>query len=95
MILIVLDLAEDIEQENAHILMQIFMIQEELRKKGQVFTVDWIFIAVDFKNSHIVLLVSIDLISWGMEQRTCFAVPFELDLEGEETQTEIAYIEAV
>lgn len=95
MILIVLNLAKDIEQENAHILMQIFMIQEQLREKSQVFTVDWIFIAVDFKNSHTVLLISIDLIPWGMKQRTGFTVPFELDLKREETEAEIADIEAV
>lgn len=95
MILIVLNLTQDIEQENAHILMQIFMIQEQLRQKSQVFTVDWVFIAVDFKNSHTVLLITIDLIPWRMEQRTGFAVPFELDLKREETQAEIADIEAV
>lgn len=75
--------------------MQIFMIQEKLWQKGQVFTVDWVFIAVDFKNSHIVLLISVDLIPWRMEQRTGFTVAFELDLEREETQAEIADIEAV
>lgn len=95
MILIVLNLTQDIEQENAHILMQIFMIQEQLRQKSQVFTVDWVFIAIDFKNSHTVLLITIDLIPWGMEQRAGFTVPFELDLKREETQAEIADIEAV
>lgn len=75
--------------------MQIFVVQEQLREESQVFAVDRIFIAVDFKHGHTVLLVSVDLIPWGMKQRTGLAVPFELDLQREETQAEIADIEAV
>ena len=92
MILIVLNFAKHIEQENTHILMQVFMIQKQLRQKRQVFTIDRVFIAIDFKNSHTVLLISIDIIPRGMKERTALTMPFELDLQCEETEAEIADI---
>jgi len=75
--------------------MQIFMIQEKLRQKGQILAVNWVFAAVDLKNCNFVLLIPIYLITWGMEQRTYLAMPLELALQGKETETEIANIEAV
>lgn len=61
------------------------MIQKQLREKSQVFTIDRIFIAIDFKNSHTVLLISIDLIPWWVKERAVLTVPLELDLQREET----------
>lgn len=94
-VLVVLDFAKYIEQENAHILVQIFVVQEELWEEGQIFTVDRVFIAVNLKHCYIVFLISIYLIPWRVKKWAYLGVPFELDLKCEETKAKIADIEAV
>lgn len=64
--------------------MQILVVEEQLRHKGQILTVDRILVAIDFKNCHIVLLISVDLIARRMEERTGLVMPLELDLKAEE-----------
>lgn len=68
MILVVFDFTQHIEQEYTHILMQILMVQEQLRQKGQVFTVNWIFVAVDLENCNLAFFVTVDLVTWRVEQ---------------------------
>ena len=69
MILVILDFAEHVKQEDAHIFVQVFVIEEELGQKRQILTVDRIFVAVNFKHSHIVFLIPVYLISRRMEKR--------------------------
>lgn len=95
MILVILDFTEDIEQENAHIFMKILMVEEELRQKGQVLAVYWIFITIDLEYSYFVLLVPIYLVPRRVVKRTCLGMPLQLCLQGEETQTKIADVETV
>lgn len=92
MVLVILNLAKYIEQENAHIFVQIFVVEKELRQKGQIFTVNWILVTIDLENCYTVFFITIDLISWGMEKWANLWVSFELDFEGEETQTEITNV---
>lgn len=94
-ILVILDFTENIEKENAHILVKILMVEEELRQKGQVLAVNGIFITIDLEYSYFVLLVPIDLVARRVVKRTCLGMPPQLCLQGEETQTEIAYVETV
>ncbi len=95
MILIVLNLTENIEEEDAHVFVQILMVEEEFGEEGKIFTVDRVFVAIDFKNGHIVFHIAINLISRRMEKRTVFTMPFEFDLKCEKTQAKITDIETV
>lgn len=95
MVLVIFNFAKDVEQKDAHILMKVLMIEEELRKKSQILAVDWIFIAIHLKNSNTIFEIAVYLISRRMEQRTYFGMFLELDLEGEETQAKITNVEAV
>lgn len=95
MILVIFDLTEYIEQENAHILVKILMVQEKLRQECQIFTVYWIFIAINLENCYFAFFVPVDLITWRMEKRANLRVPFELNLECKETEAKIADVEAV
>ena len=49
-VLSVLNFAEDVEQEDAHIPFQIFMVKEKLGQKSQVLAVDWVLGSVDFEH---------------------------------------------
>ena len=71
------------------------MVQEQLREEGEILTIDRVFAPVDLKNSHLVLLIAVDLIARRVVQRTPLAVPLQLHLQREEAQAEIADVEAV
>ena len=72
MVLIVNDFAEDIEEENAHVLMKILVVEEELREEGQILAVNWVFVAIHLKHGQFLFLVSVDLITWRVSKRTNF-----------------------
>ena len=72
MVLIVNDFTEDIEEENAHVLMKILVVEEELREEGQVLAVNWVFVAIDLEHGQFLFLVSVDLITWRVSKRTNF-----------------------
>ena len=94
-VLVVLDLAEDVEEEDAHVLVQVLVVEEELREEGQVLAVDRVLVAVDLEDRHLVLLVAVDLVAGRVEERAVLRVPVQLDLEREEAQAEVADVEAV
>lgn len=75
--------------------MQILVVEEKFRQKGQILTVDWIFIAVDLEDCNFRLFISVDLIARRVEEGTDLGVALEFAFEGEETEAEIAYIEAI
>ena len=95
MVLVVLDFAEHIEEENAHVLVQVLVVQEQLRQKGEVLAIDGILVAVDLEHSHCVLLVPVDLIAGRMEERAALGVPLALHFQREEDEAEISEVEAV
>jgi hypothetical protein len=94
-VLVVLDLAEHVEEEDAHVLVQVLVVEEELREEGQVLAVDRVLVAVDLEDRHLVLLVAVDLVAGRVEERAVLRVPVQLDLEREEAQAEVADVEAV
>ena len=71
------------------------MVQEKFRQESQILTINWVFVAVDFKNCHFVFLIPVYLIAWRMKKRAYFAMPLELALQCEETEAEIANVEAI
>jgi hypothetical protein len=75
-ILVVLDFAEHVEKEDAHVLVQVLVVQEQLRQEGQVLAVDWVLIPVDLEHGNRVLLVPVNLVSRRMKQRAALTVPF-------------------
>lgn len=76
MVFVIFDLTEDIEKEDAHILMKILMVKEEFGEEGEVFTVDWVLIPINLEHSHCVFFISVDFISRRMEQWTTLTVTF-------------------
>ena len=60
----VIVLCKYVEEEGFHIVVQGFMIQEELGKKAQVLTVDLTGVTVHLKHRQVILPV--DLIGWRM-----------------------------
>ena len=95
MILVVHNLTEDIEEENAHIFMQILVIEEEFGEECQILTVDGIFVAINFEHGEFFLFVPVDLVTRRVGEGADFRVPLELGVEGEEAEAEIADVEAV
>lgn len=95
MILVIFDLAEHIEEENAHIFVEILVVEEEFREEGQVLAIDRVFIAIDLENCNVVLFVAIDLIARRVIEGTDERVAFEFYLQGEEAEAEIADVETV
>lgn len=95
MVLIVFDLAKHVEQEDTHIFVEVLVVEEELGQKGQIFAIDWVFVTVDLENCHLALLVTVDLVAGGVKEGTYLGVALELDFKREETEAEIAYVEAV
>jgi hypothetical protein len=94
-ILVVLDLAEHVEEEDAHVVVEVLVVQEELREERQVLAVDWVFITVHLENGHFALLIAVDLISGGVEEGADLAVLTQFNFQCEEAETEIAGVEAV
>ena len=76
MILVVHNLTEDIEEENAHIPLQIFVIEEQFGEEAEVLTVDRVFGSVDFEHSDFELLIAIDFVSGRVIEWAVFAMPF-------------------
>jgi hypothetical protein len=72
-VLIVLDIAEHVEEEDSHVLVQVLVVEEELREEGQVLTVERVLVAVDLEDRHLVLLVAIDLVAGRVEERAVSA----------------------
>lgn len=66
------------------------MVKEELGQKAQVLTVDGILRPIDLKDCNFILLVSIDLVAGWVKERTVLAMPFQLLLEDEKAETELA-----
>lgn len=95
MVLVVLYFTEHIEKENTHILMQILVVEEQLRQKGEVLAIDGILVAVDLEHSHCVFLIAVDLITRWMKKRTTLRVPLELHFQSEETEAKIANVKAI
>jgi hypothetical protein len=94
-VLSILYFAHHIEEEYAHIIVKIFVIQEQLGKIGQILTVNRRLVTIYLEDSHIVLLVSVDLIARRVVEGTLLGMAFEFDVEGEHAQAEIAEVEAV
>lgn len=95
MVLVVLNFAQHIEEENTHILVQVLVVEEQLRQKGEVLAIDGILVAVDLEHSHRVLLVAVDLVPRWMKKRAALRVPLELHFQREEAEAEIADVEAI
>jgi hypothetical protein len=94
-VLVVLNFAQHIEEENTHILVQVLVVEEQLRQKGEVLAIDGILVAVDLEHSHRVLLIAVDLITGRMKKRAALGVPLELHFQREEAEAEIADVEAI
>ena len=94
-VLVILDFAENVEEEDAHVFMQVLVVEEELGEEGQILTVNGVFVAVDLEDCHLVFLVAVDLISGRVEEGAILRVAVELDLKGEEAEAEVADVEAV
>lgn len=75
--------------------MQIFMIQEKFRQKSQILTINWVFVAIDFKNCNFIFLISVYLIAWRMKKRTNLPMSLELALQCKETEAKIANVKAI
>ena len=75
-VLIIFDFAENIEEENAHIPLQIFVIEEQFGEEAEVLTVDRVFGSVDFEHSDFELLIAIDFVSGRVIEWAVFAMPF-------------------
>ena len=95
MVLIILYFAKDVEKEDTHVFVEVLMVQKQFGQEGKVFTVDRIFIAINLKHSHIILLISIDFISGRVEQRAYLGVTFEFYFQTEEREAEVADIKAI
>jgi hypothetical protein len=95
MVLIIFDFAENIKQENTHVPFQVLMIEVEFAQKPQILAVNWIFQTINFENRNFEFLVSINLISRGMEQRAFFRVSFELFGDVEKSEAELTNVKAV
>ena len=59
------------------------MIEEKLGQEAEVLAVDWVFGAIDLEYCNFILLVSVDLVTWRVEERTIFAMALQLLLEDE------------
>lgn len=90
MVFIIFDFTEHVEEEDAHILMQVLVVQEQLRQEGQVLAINRILIAINLKHSHCIFLIPVNLISRWMKKGTTFAMSFEFNFEREEAETEVA-----
>ena len=95
MVFIVDDFTEDIEEENAHVFMKILVVEEELREKGQILAVNWIFIAIDLEHGQFLFLVPVDLITRRMSKGTNFRMAFEFYIQSEEAEAEITDVQTV
>lgn len=95
MVLVVLDLAEDVEEKDAHVLVQVLMVEEQFGEEGQVLAVDRVLAAVDFEHGHLVFLVAVDLVAGGVVEGADFGVAPQFHLQGEEAEAEIADVEAI
>ena len=71
------------------------MVQEKFRQESQILTINWVFVTVDLENCNFIFFIPVDLIARRMEKRTHLAVPFELALQGKETEAKIADIKAI
>ena len=80
MVLVVLYFAEHVEEKDAHILVQVLVVEEELRQEGEVLAVDRILVAVDLEHRHCVLLVAVDFVAGRVEEGAAFGVAFEFYL---------------
>lgn len=94
-VLVVLDLAEDVEEEDAHVLVQVLVVKEELREKGQILAVNGVLVAIDLEDRHLIFLIAVDLVSGRMEEWAVLGVSVELYLECEEAEAEVTDVEAV
>jgi hypothetical protein len=94
-VLVVLDLAEHVEEEDAHVVVQVLVVQEQLREEGEVLAVDRVAVAVHLEHRHLALLVAVDLVAGGVVEGAALAVPLEFGLESEEAEAEVADVEAV
>ena len=56
---------EDVEEEGLHIIVECFVVKEQLGQQTQVLTVQLTGIAIHLK--HRQLLVAVDFISWGVQ----------------------------
>lgn len=77
MVLVIFYFAENVEEENAHIFVEVFMIEEEFGEESQVLAVYWVFIAVDLENCDLFLYVSIDFVAGRVVQGTALRMPFQ------------------
>lgn len=70
--------------------MQVLVVQEQLRKEGQVLAVNWILVPINLKHGHCIFLIPVNLIPRRMKKGTAFAMSFEFNFKCEEAETEVA-----
>ena len=91
----VLNLAQDVEEEDGEVFVEVFVVEEQLGEVAQVLAVDRVLGPVDFEHRDLLLFVPVDLVAGGVVQQTGLAVPLEFLLQGEEREAELAEVEAV
>ena len=75
-VLVIFDFAENVEEENAHIPLEVFMVEEEFGEEAQVFAIDGVFGSVDLKHSDFELLVPVDFVAGRVGEGAVFAMSF-------------------
>ena len=94
-VLVVLYLAQHVEEEDAHVLVQVLVVQEQLRQEGQVLAVNRVLVAIYLEDRDGVLLVAVDFVAGRVEEGTGLGVAAEFYFESKEAEAEVADVEAV
>jgi hypothetical protein len=71
------------------------VVKEELGKKGQILAVDRVLVAINLKDSYLVFLVAVDLVSRRVKEWAVLRMAVKLDLEGKEAEAEVTDVKAV
>ena len=94
-VLIVLDFAEHVEEENLHVVSQILMVHKQLRQIPPILTVSRILGPIDLKDRHHILLIAVDLVPGRMHEGTLPVMSNQFSLSGVETEAVLADVEEV
>lgn len=94
-VLVIFNFAQNVEEEDAHVFLEVLMIQKQLRQKRQILTVNRVLGPIHLEHGHMLFFIPVYLITRRVEQRTRLAVPLQFHFKRVKAEAKFAHVEAV